>query len=45
MPYVVRDNSVYRADTGKKVGSSKNVKKYLKVLNMIEHGVKPNAKR
>ena len=37
MPYVIRENAVYRADTGKKVGKSKNPKKYLRVLNAIEH--------
>jgi hypothetical protein len=38
MPYVVRENAVYRSDTGAKVGKSKNPKQYLKVLNAIEHG-------
>lgn len=44
MPYVLRGKCVHRADTGAKVGCSKSVpeaKKYLQVLNMREHGVKP----
>lgn len=45
MPYVVREGAVYKADTGKKVGSSKNPKKYVKVLRAIEHGWKPDKKR
>jgi len=44
MPYVIRDGGVYRADTGKKVGKSRNPKKYLRVLNAIEHGWKPKKK-
>lgn len=45
MPYVIREGGVYRADTGKKVGSSKNPKKYLRTLNAIEHGFKPSKKK
>lgn len=45
MPYVVREGGVARADTGKMVGHSKNPKKYLRVLNAIEHGWKPGRKR
>ncbi len=44
MPYVVRDNAVYRSDTGKKVGKSKNPKRYLKTLRAIEHGWHPKKK-
>ena len=44
MPYVVREGGVYRQDTGKLVGHSRKPKKYLKVLNMVEHGV-PVRKR
>jgi hypothetical protein len=45
MPYVAREDGVYRADTGKKVGSSKNPKKYLRVLNAVEHGFVPTKGR
>ena len=45
MPYVVREGGVYKADTGKLVGKSKNPKKYLRTLNAIEHGFKPSAKK
>jgi len=45
MPYVVRYNdgegAVYRKDTGKKVGNSKNPKKYKRVLDAIDHGWRP----
>lgn len=45
MPYVIREDDVYRADTGKKVGHSKNPKKYKKVLNAIDHGWKPKKNK
>lgn len=45
MPYVIRGNAVYRADTGVLVGHSSDPKKYLRTLNMIEHGVKPKKKK
>lgn len=44
MPYVVRDDTVYR-DTGKRVGRSKNPKKYLRVLQAIEHGWRPSGRK
>ena len=40
MPYAVKGNTVVKKDTGKVVGHSKNPKKYLQVLNMVEHGVR-----
>jgi hypothetical protein len=43
-PYRRIGKCIYRSDTGAKVGCSKSVpmaKKYLAVLNMREHGVKP----
>jgi len=43
MPYVIKGKSVIKKTTGKVVGRSKNPKKYMKVLNMVEHGWKPNA--
>jgi hypothetical protein len=39
MPYIIKGKCVYRKDTGKKVGCSKNAgkaKKYLKKLYMVE---------
>ena len=45
MPYVVREGAVYRADTGKKVGNSKNPKEYKKVLDAIDHGWVPPKNR
>ncbi len=44
MPYVVRDDGVYKKDSGKLVGKSKNPKKYMKVLNAVHHGWKPTKK-
>ena len=40
MPYKLKGNVVYRADTGKKVGKSKSkakAKAHLRVLNAVEH--------
>ena len=45
MPYVVRDEAVYRKDTGKLVGRSKSPKRYLRVLNAVEHGWKPSKRK
>lgn len=41
MPYKIKGNSVVKKDSGKLVGKSKNPKKYLQVLNAVEHGWKP----
>lgn len=41
MPYKIKGNKVVKKTTGKVVGKSKNPKKYLRVLNAIEHGWKP----
>jgi len=43
MPYVIKGNSVYKKN-GKKVGTSKNPKKYLRTLQAVEHGFKPKQK-
>jgi len=43
MPYAIKGNTVIKKTTGKIVGHSKNPKKYMKVLNMVSHGVMPNA--
>jgi hypothetical protein len=43
MPYTRKGNTVYKH--GKKVGSSKNPKKYLRVLRAVEHGWKPSKKK
>jgi hypothetical protein len=45
MPYKIVGKEVVKKDTGKKVGSSKNPKKYLRVLNAIEHGWKPTRRK
>lgn len=45
MPYARRGNTIVKKDSGKVVGHSSNPKKYLRVLNAIEHGWKPNKKR
>lgn len=45
MPYVVRDNTVYKKTNGlKKVGKSRNVKKYVRTLRAIEKGWRPRGK-
>jgi hypothetical protein len=43
MPYIIKGDAVYKRDTGKLVGHSKNPKKYLKALLMAEHN--PEAMR
>ena len=43
MPYAIRGNSVVKKNSGKIVGHSKNPKKYMKVLNMVEHGIMPKV--
>lgn len=43
MPYKIVGKSVVKKNTGKIVGYSKNPKKYMKVLNMVSHGIMPNA--
>jgi len=43
MPYKIVGNKVVKKGTGKVVGHSKNPKKYMRVLNMIEHGVIPEG--
>lgn len=45
MPYKIKGKSVLKSSTGKVVGHSKNPKKYLKVLNAVEHGWKPTKER
>lgn len=49
MPYIVRETdgggTVYKKTNGlKKVGHSRNVKKYARVLRAVEHGWKPTGK-
>ncbi len=44
MPYAIRGNKVIKKDTGEVVGTSKNPKKYLRVLQAVEHGWKPGKK-
>lgn len=45
MPYAIRGNTVIKKTTGTIVGKSKNPKRYLRTLQAIEHGWKPNKKR
>jgi len=45
MPYNIKGDTVVKKDSGKVVGHSKNPKKYVKVLNAVEHGWKPSGKR
>lgn len=44
MPYAIRGNTVIKKNTGKVVGHSKNPKKYMRVLQAVEHGWKPTGK-
>lgn len=41
MPYEPRGKCIYKKTTGKKVGCSESPKKYLRVLQAVEHGWKP----
>ena len=45
MPYTIKGNKVVKKTTGKVVGKSKNPKKYLRVLEAVEHGWRPKKKR
>lgn len=45
MPYDIKGNTVVKKDTGKVVGHSSNPKKYLRVLQAVEHGWKPSGKK
>ena len=45
MPYTIKGNKVVKQTTGKVVGKSKNPKKYLRVLEAVEHGWRPKKKR
>jgi len=45
MPYAIKDGTVIKKDSGKVVGHSKNPKKYLRVLEAVEHGWKPKNKK
>jgi len=37
MPYAIKGNKVIKKNSGKIVGRSKNPKKYLRILNAVEH--------
>jgi hypothetical protein len=41
MPYKIVGNTVVKKDTGKLVGYSKHPKKYIRVLQAVEHGWRP----
>jgi len=45
MPYTIKGNKVVKKTTGKVVGKSENPKKYLRVLEAVEHGWKPKKKQ
>jgi len=45
VPYAIKGNKVIKKNTGKVVGKSKNPKKYLRVLQAVEHGWKPKRKK
>ena len=45
MPYAIKGKTVVKKDSGKVVGHSSNPKKYLRVLNAVEHGWKPTGKK
>lgn len=44
MPYARKGNTIVKKDTGEVVGHSKNPKKYLRVLQAVEHGWEPPKK-
>ena len=44
MPYAIKNGTVIKKNTGKVVGKSKNPKKYMRVLQAVEHGWKPTKK-
>ena len=45
MPYAIKGKTVVKKDSGKVVCHSENPKKYLRVLNAVEHGWKPTGKK
>lgn len=44
MPYAIKGKTVIKKDSGKVVGHSSNPKKYLRVLEAVEHGWRPSKK-
>jgi hypothetical protein len=44
MPYAIKGKSVIKKTTGAVVGHSKDPKKYMRVLQAVEHGWKPGKK-
>jgi hypothetical protein len=44
MPYAIKGNTVVKKDIGKVVGHSSNPKKYMRVLQAVEHGWTPPSK-
>jgi hypothetical protein len=42
MPYKIKGNKVINKETGKVKGKSRNPKKFMRVLNAVEHGWKPS---
>jgi hypothetical protein len=45
MPYAIKGKTVIKKKSGKVVGHSKNPKKYMRVLQAVEHGWKPGRVR
>jgi len=45
MPYAIKGKTVVKKNTGEVVGHSENPKKYMRVLQAVEHGWKPKGKK
>lgn len=45
MPYKIIGNSIVKKDTGKVVGHSADPKKYIRVLQAVEHGWNPPKRK
>lgn len=45
MPYKIKGDEVVKKNSGKVVGHSKSPKKYLRVLEAVEHGWRPNRNK
>lgn len=44
MPYKIEGDTVVKKNSGKVVGHSSNPKKYMRVLQAVEHGWKPTGR-
>lgn len=45
MPYAIKGKTVVKKDSGEVVGHSKNPKKYMRVLQAVEHGFRPSKQK